>query len=708
MIQPLKVKQRQNYLESEYQKPIHNLSMLESSARKGDIRDLEEYSLEWYSYNKDNTNSLRKFITIMDECYSNNQSDKVINILENNVIPKIKDIRSGSRLIHNFLYENDLPTYECMVKCNEFITYDRIINNQKMFNEFDFTENIEDTVLELCNYVNSSNISANDKFAISLENSLYSYYNANKNYLPYSYEDIENIVEMYYTISEGKEFDYNEINIIDENYDEIGVFKGAIVTGVLGALYIDNKVPPELVISKIDHKQLRYFERVHKLTPIEFIDMDVNKAINTAITNDYARDAMVRTEIVSQKVSGIDYKAVAYYNQSGLWRISLLYFTKDKDVVLVPIYTPVQFSIPIVVKNGVVKNIHEEVLDAFYEVKKMKKKAKKKNTKSKLDIKKELAKINFKVKDSGAPAKLKALITKLFKENPQAVVDGLPDIFTVIRTITVFGTFVLNPYLGILAFIATNIMKLHVNKDEAKRILKEYDKEIAAYEKKMAKAKSDKTKADYKKIISRLEEDRDTISQYYDKYNFEDDADWDDDDTDYLDESAELLLELTFTNKLKLAGQNFKKAMVKMSDKEKKLSSQMDHAYDRFAYTIEKNMSNKNREAVIKGSVIPSFSSLIKLALAAGTASFVSPVLAAITVMGGLAASKRATANERKYILDEIDIQLNVVKKKIELAESNNDMKSYEQLLRIQRQLESEKHRIIYKKKRPVIATKYN
>ena len=35
-------------------------------------------------------------------------------------------------------------------------------------------------------------------------------------------------------------------------------------------------------------------------------------------------------------------------------------------------------------------------------------------------------------------------------------------------------------------------------------------------------------------------------------------------------------------------------------------------------------------------------------------------------------------------------------------------MKAYEQLLRIQRQLESERNRIVYKKRRPVVATKYN
>ena len=63
---------------------------------------------------------------------------------------------------------------------------------------------------------------------------------------------------------------------------------------------------------------------------------------------------------------------------------------------------------------------------------------------------------------------------------------------------------------------------------------------------------------------------------------------------------------------------------------------------------------------------------------------------------------------KKEYILDEIDIQLEIVEKKLQLAENNNDMKAYEQLLRLKRQLESEKNRIIYKRKRSIVATKYN
>ena len=50
---------------------------------------------------------------------------------------------------------------------------------------------------------------------------------------------------------------------------------------------------------------------------------------------------------------------------------------------------------------------------------------------------------------------------------------------------------------------------------------------------------------------------------------------------------------------------------------------------------------------------------MIKLVTAsAAMGMLINPVLGAITALGGLAASKRATQNERKYILSEIDIEL--------------------------------------------------
>ena len=59
---------------------------------------------------------------------------------------------------------------------------------------------------------------------------------------------------------------------------------------------------------------------------------------------------------------------------------------------------------------------------------------------------------------------------------------------------------------------------------------------------------------------------------------------------------------------------------------------------------------------------------------------------------------------ERKYILDEIEIELKLVDKKIQLAERNDDTKALEQLYRIEKQLKRERTRIKYNQKsfRPV------
>ena len=290
------------------------------------------------------------------------------------------------------------------------------------------------------------------------------------------------------------------------------------------------------------------------------------------------------------------------------------------------------------------------------------------------------------------------------------------------------GSFVVNPYLGIVSFITDKFMKIKVERNNRDKILTKYDNEINKVNDKIENCKTEKKKKDLEKYLKELERNKDKLENYYRKYftndeeyvskvkskddDFDFDFDWEDDDDMFTyDESANLVAvnEMNILNKLKLNQINLKKNMQKLSDKDRVISQRLDHAYDKFIYQIEKQMSNKNREAVIKGTLIPSLSAMIKLVTAsAAMGMLINPVLGAITALGGLAASKRATQNERKYILSEIDIELKVIEKKLQLAESNNDMKAYEQLLRIQRQLESERNRIVYKKRRPVVATKYN
>jgi len=175
-------------------------------------------------------------------------------------------------------------------------------------------------------------------------------------------------------------------------------------------------------------------------------------------------------------------------------------------------------------------------------------------------------------------------------------------------------------------------------------------------------------------------------------------------DNKLLQESMELLDQLTINetsvvNIMKMAQAKLKDNMQKLSDKDKSVSRQLDFAVDQMVQKMQRSVTNDNREAVIKGSLIPSASKALKIALVSGAAFAVAPAIAIIGVLGGIAASKHATDKERQYILDEIDVESKVVEKKIQLADRSDDMASMEELLKIQQKLRREKSRIQYKKK---------
>ena len=146
-----------------------------------------------------------------------------------------------------------------------------------------------------------------------------------------------------------------------------------------------------------------------------------------------------------------------------------------------------------------------------------------------------------------------------------------------------------------------------------------------------------------------------------------------------------------------LAMQAMKKGIQDLSDKEKQASRTLDITFSSFQKAIERSLTSDRREAIIKGSIIPSFSKMIKTGIVfAGTAAFVSPVIAVIGAIGSFALSKSLTNKERQLLLDEIEVELKAVEKEIAMAEDNRDMKRYRQLSTYQRKLEREYQRIRY------------
>lgn len=149
-------------------------------------------------------------------------------------------------------------------------------------------------------------------------------------------------------------------------------------------------------------------------------------------------------------------------------------------------------------------------------------------------------------------------------------------------------------------------------------------------------------------------------------------------------------------NSLKLYCAGLKKKFKDMSSKEKELSRNLDTAVARLSKGMKDALVSDRREAIIKGSVIPSFSKCVKLSTAVAGIGILNPPLALFTVIGGFIMSKKLTKQERLLMLDEIETELEVVEKEIELAQSKNQIKKYRKLLQWKKQLQREYQRIRY------------
>lgn len=149
-------------------------------------------------------------------------------------------------------------------------------------------------------------------------------------------------------------------------------------------------------------------------------------------------------------------------------------------------------------------------------------------------------------------------------------------------------------------------------------------------------------------------------------------------------------------SKLKLLFQLAKEKGKDLSTKEKAFWRNADIYTSAFMRNIEKAMTSDRREGIIKGSLIPSFSKCMKSAIAIGAISFVNPVLGLITAMGMIGVSKKLNRREKQLIYDEIETELKVVEKEIEMANNDGDMKKYRCMLQYQKKLERERQRIKY------------
>ena len=178
-----------------------------------------------------------------------------------------------------------------------------------------------------------------------------------------------------------------------------------------------------------------------------------------------------------------------------------------------------------------------------------------------------------------------------------------------------------------------------------------------------------------------------SVKDFYEAFNMIEDA--------YNNYSP--VLEMSFKNTIAMAKEKLKNIFTKLSDKEKTVSKNIDLTMNNLERSIENSFKNDNREQVIRGSILPSASKVVKLAITTGFAWALNPALAVIGLLGYIGCSAKYKQKERQLIVDEIEIELKMVQKYLDIAESKNDLKATKQLLEMQRKLERQRQRIKYK-----------
>lgn len=153
---------------------------------------------------------------------------------------------------------------------------------------------------------------------------------------------------------------------------------------------------------------------------------------------------------------------------------------------------------------------------------------------------------------------------------------------------------------------------------------------------------------------------------------------------------------LSVRNKLTLTLNNLRRDMEKLSDKERTLSKNVDQAVERIKTNYSRALTSYNREAVIKGSILPSASVCIKAAIATGAAWAVNPAIAVIGLIGAIGLAKSSQKKERQLIIDDIDIELAMCEKYLKLADEKGDTEATRNIMKTQRELQRQKNRLAY------------
>lgn len=745
---------------------------------------------------------------------------KLTKYIANDILPFVSNIDESARMITKISNDDEKNILESRLE--DIRTAARIVNNRTQLSK---RFNIQNTVIEscvfpdktdsiisLCEMIDTYNMKPHIKMNIALENITYEYY---RNNVPA--RNIASVALEYFLTRDSQIPDkvYKNYKMVLENntiYEAEDY--GNLYDAVMANDGEEYKKQVRALLSDVIQNDNR----------LEGIDNCATEA-DIVATLEELKD-FIRTNYPSSKERACIYQAIQLFPLAFGVSKDFVDMEVSKRFDLIDMNECLEKGDKEVAKENAITfgetiqsydaNELLHALDSYNE--------------SSEDIKDVLT--DFKADQNKSMGKFKSIINKIHARKPEDIIDGMPNIFNIVRTVFILGTACITPIGPVIAAslgLVDFLINRKINDKQCDELLEKLRNERSAVHEKIKKTKSEKTKNELIEYDKHLSESIEKVKDYADSLSndeHDDDRDYespdggDDDlgdfdldfDMDFestimqvgrllsLSESllefssrsvtddfnkklyktmnilaensllprfmevakyanisanmvnesmdiigkdhmnqpmvstaltstkyilanesynfnnakmmvaenianevvtnvmeATLVTEKVNLNTIKLALQDAKSKLKNLDTKAKNMWATADAYANSFTKGIEKAMTSDRREAIIKGSIIPSFSKCMKSAIAlAGTGLIFGPTGAIIAAIGGLGVSAALTAREKKLLYDEIETELKVVEKQIEIAQNDGDMNQYRFLLNYQKKLTREHQRIKY------------
>ena len=658
---------------------------------------------------------------------------KIKKISGTYVQPKKKQSKQEQPKQENYIYKSLDSITEAV---NNTIAYDRIINNHNKLNrrynldrfvkESVFTaDQATDTIYEFCKLIDTYDIPLKAKYSIAIENSLYAY---EKNYVPYNKQSILEAVTDYFLMMHNEngdmlgiiantakktlmyeQADFDKLDLIPANSPEyMNIFTEETIDGL--AFYENHNANSNMRTLITESKDSKIKDKIKKFKLKPKKDINDLKDLIRGVLMNHSQEAIDETPNILGMI-------FVFFVLAGTFAISVV---AGAITLMTMIFIGIKWSEDECdkqikhykdhikkVKNRIAKAKSEKEKERLNEyLNSLEKNLEKledyrENLKSDIQKQREEEEENKKSEESSnddfSLESVKNIADDLFvlEKAIENIAKNKIDISTIqekinsinnanIDAITEFS--IKNPDLihpeelsEILTEQREDTLKLvDVNKYVRSTILSENITKLNNFKYDFSEECS---------IQSALHEMANTIIT----------RDVIEESLLYTKESQTPLLELSFTNTINMAIERVKKAATDLSDKEKIMSKTVDQSLENFGRGITDVYKTENREAVIRGNVLPPASRIIKMAIITGLAFLLHPALAVISVLGHVAMARETRAKERSIILDELDVELNMCNRYIKQAEDKNDLKAVRQCLMIKKKLEAQRNRLRYK-----------